>query len=664
MSSDTAPSISRSSDPAITIACAGFCSAALQSVYFRELLSVFRGNEISIGLIFSVWLLATGSATLLAGSRFPGPRGPNTERRGQPILIALLCLFAVWGFFSIRSARLVSGSGVTVGPLEMVCIVVVAIVPFTIVNGLLLGVLFSRSGDRQKSWGALYGMENAGAVAGALCVFCCIVLNSKNSVIAALSLLPFLIIVGKRPLPAVIAFCCMVTLIVFDTASSRWKYPGVPVSRIAYGLEAEIASVATGTDTTLFVNGSVYRSTMGKPVCEQAVHIPLSQRPRASRALVVFDHGWGAQLSKYPGLVVDIIETEPALAPPGSNARIGAVELLRPAWRYDVVFLGVGMPHTAASNRFYTRSFFLKIKSLLSDSGMVSFTLPFSENYLDHSEQKLYNSLLSTLGAVWKNVAVFPGDGYTFMASNGACEPLPSRMRIKTEYLSSSIIPGVSGERIQSANKKPEHAVINTRDRPVTLLLGLQTWLDQFKFSVWFLFALLGAVCVAVIVSLPKTRNTLSVATSGCSAGIYSVCLLLLYQTTFGSLYSRVSLLLVCLTAGFAIGSFAKKFPLSDFFIGVYAVVSLCSLALVPFPPTFLFYLFHTGIGVLTGAQFVTRGAPGTTSLASLYAADLLGGAIGMAVCSTLLVPLFGAISVAAGIFIMKAIVETINYRL
>ena len=57
MSSDTAPSTFRSSDPAVlTIACAGFCSAALQSVYFRELLSVFRGNELSIGIIFSVIL--------------------------------------------------------------------------------------------------------------------------------------------------------------------------------------------------------------------------------------------------------------------------------------------------------------------------------------------------------------------------------------------------------------------------------------------------------------------------------------------------------------------------------------------------------------------------------------------------------------------------------
>jgi hypothetical protein len=250
------------------------------------------------------------------------------------------------------------------------------------------------------------------------------------------------------------------------------------------------------------------------------------------------------------------------------------------------------------------------------------------------------------------------------MASDGPLVAMPPQIHVATEYLASAIIPGVTEERIQSANKRPAHPVINTHDRPVTLLLGLQTWLDLFKGSMWLLVALLAACCVAVAIVLCKTRDSLSVGSSGFATGIYSVSLLLLYQATFGALYSRVSLLLVCLTAGFVIGSFCKKFPLSDFFIGLYAVASLCVLAMLPFPPAFLFYLFHAGIGVLAGAQFVTFGqARIATTPASLYAADMLGGAIGMAVCSTLLVPLFGIVPVGAGIFILKSGVEIINNR-
>jgi hypothetical protein len=650
------------------MACAGFCSAALQSVYFRELLSIFRGNELSIGIIFSVWLLSTGAATALAAARakrhpdLPAPlaRAAGHSLAALTVLLAVLSVFAATGFFSIRLFRLATGSGIALGPIGMLCVAAASIVPFTLINGFLIGVFFSSARGRRGPYGALYGAENAGAVAGAMCVFACIILSSRNSVIAAASLVPLLFAAGKRPLVIAVVLCCGVGLVLFDGTTLRWKYPGLPVFRIISGHEAEIVSIATGTDTTLLINGATYRSTMEKPMAEQAVHIPMAQRPGAAHALVVFDRGQGAELSKYPALVVDIIESEPAFAARGGRrAHVAAVETYRPACRYDVVLLGTGIPTTTASNRFYTRSFFLKIKSLMSDSGIMSFSLPFSENYLSRNEQKLYNSLLSTLRTVWKNVAVFPGEGYTFMASDGPCTAAPPQtIQVKTEYLVSSIIPGVFEERIQSANKRPDKPFVNTRDRPITLLLGLQTWLDQYKNGIWSIVALLIAASVSIIIFLPKTRDSLSIATSGGATGIYSVCLLILYQATYGVLYSRISLLLVSLTAGFALGSLVKKFPFSDFFIGLYSVASLSVLALLPFPPAFLFYLFHAGIGAMAGAQFVTRAARGADTPASLYASDILGGAIGMALCSTLLVPLVGIMPVAGGLFVLKTAVE------
>jgi hypothetical protein len=650
MSSDTALSISRSSEPAsLTIACAGFCSVALQTVYFRELLSVFSGNELSIGIIFSVWLLSTGVSTMRGAAAGDVASGG----RRTAVLVCLLCACAAAGFFLIRLSRPVFGSGIALPPLAMLSVIAVSVVPFTLVNGFLLGMLFSLPARSR----ALYGAENAGAVAGALCVFACILLSAKNSLIVAAALLPFLCIPIRRVILAGSVFGAVLCLMAFDHSTMQWKYPAIPLSRVICGHEGEIVSLATGKDTTFLVNGMPYKSTMEKPFLEQAVHIPMAQREHAGSALVVFDRGHGAELVKYPGLFIDIIETEPAFVPRAGRSRVAAVETFRPAGRYDVMFLGTGIPRTAASNRFYTRSFFLKAKSLISDSGIFSFSLPFSENYLSTNEQKLYDALLSTLGSVWKNIMVFPGEGYTFMASGYPLSPIPA-VRARTEYLSSSIVPGVSQERIQTANKRPGKRLINTHDRPVTLMLGLRTWLDRYPGSLWALVSLFTVCVIAIVIVLPKTRDALSVASSGFATGIYSVCLLLLYQATYGSLYSRVSLLLVCLTAGFALGSRAKRFPLSDFYIGAFCVFSLCVCAMLPYPPAFLFYLFHAAAGTLAGAQFVTRR---TTPPAALYAADLFGGAIGMAVCSTLLVPLFGIMPVAAGIFILKVVVEIIN---
>jgi hypothetical protein len=227
MSSDTAPSTSRSSDPAgagLTIAGAGFCFAALQCVYFRELLSVFCGNEISIGIIFSVWLLSTG-VSMSGAARLRIPR---------PVLVSLLCVTAVWGFFAIRLSRPLFGSGMAMGPLAMLCVTVVAVVPFTLVNGLLLGALFSGATRPAR----LYGAENAGAVFGALLVFLFIVLSWKNSLIAAASLVLFLPVAfaaRQRLWTAAVVVFCIACFVFFDHASVQWKYPGVPVSGIVYG---------------------------------------------------------------------------------------------------------------------------------------------------------------------------------------------------------------------------------------------------------------------------------------------------------------------------------------------------------------------------------------------------------------------------------------------
>ena len=649
-SSDTVRSIFRNNDPAsLLIACVGFCSAAVQTVYFREMLSVFSGNELSVGIIFSVWLLATGAGAALANAktRDPAKPPPNTPPPKITVLIMLLCCSAVAGFFLIRASRLAIGGGETFGPVAMLAIASISSVPFAFVNGRIIGALFS-SGQRPQR---LYGWENAGTTAGALAVFICILFYANNGYLAALALLPFAAIALRRFLVFGIVFCCIACVLLGDRPSVQWKY-SMPAGCPVYGREGEIVRFINGIDTTFLLNGSVYKSTLEKPLLEQAVHVPMAQRPHAGRVLVAFDRGHCAELAKYKAVIVDNIETEPVFA--GRGARVAAVETFRPDKRYDVIFLGSGLPRTSSSNRFYTRSFFQKMKSLLSDSGLITFSLPFSENYFSPAQQRLYDALRSTLETAFKNVLVLPGEGYTFMASDGRLAALPA-IQVPTEYLSSSILPGISAERIKIANKKPVHGLINTHDRPITLLLGLAGWLEFFPGSTWLLFALLGASLIIVIMVLPKSRDTLSVATSGFTIGVYSVCLLLLYQATYGALYSRISLLLVSLTAGFALGSLVKRFRLSDLAIGLYAIASLCILSLLSYPAAFLFYLFHAGIGVLAAGQFVTRKK---TPAASLYAADCFGGALGMAACSTLLVPLFGIIPVAAGLLLLKGSVE------
>jgi hypothetical protein len=633
--------------PAALVFCAGLCSAALQSVFFREYLSVFSGNELSIGMILSVWLVCTGAGTMLASrvvKRNDDGRVPAVFGSAAPLAL-IVCAAA--GITAIRASRLLFLPGELLGPLSMLLVLAISELPFALAYGFVLGTLFSRA-DSPRS---LYGWDNAGDFLGALLVYACVLLYLKNALIAAVASAPLVFLGGRRLWPAALGASAVAALLLFDHASVQWKY-SMPVHRIVYGHEGEIVAVGTGADTTFLQNGVVYKSTMQKPLLEQAVHIPLGERPHARRALVILDRGHIVELAKYPGLTADAIETEPAFA--SAASRVISPETYCPQKAYDVIFLGAGIPRSAASNRFYTRSFFLRMKSILTDSGVVTFSVPFSENYLSPSEQRLYDAMQTTLATVFRNVLVFPGEGYTFMASNG---PLNRawNARVPTEYLAASIIPAASEDRVQSANSRPAFAYVNSQNRPITLFLGLKTWMELFGAGMAAVCALLVLCCGLMVWVVPKTRAVLSIATSGLALGAYSVGLLLMYQATYGALYSRVSLLLVALAAGFAIGALVKKFPLSDAAIGLYCGGTLALLAVVPNPPALLFYAFHAGAGVLGGAQIVSRKNAG---LGELYAADLFGGAIGMALCSTVLVPLAGIVPVAAGIGAVKIVAQ------
>ncbi len=562
-----------------------------------------------------------------------------------------LVVCAAAGVTIVRASRLVFLPGEALGPLQMLAVAAATELPFAFANGLVLGALLSRPAQPAK----LYGWENAGAAAGALCVFACVLAGAPNSLIAAVAALPLLFLSRRTPWFCLASLAALVLVVSLDRVSVQWKY-NVPSNGIVYGREGEIVQADMGGDTTFLLNGALYKSTMQKPFLEQAVHIPMGQRPNAKRALVVFDRGQKRELAKYPDCSVDVVETEPAFAKRGGA--VAAIETFRPAARYDVVFLGTGIPRTAAANRFYTRSFLARVRTFLTDAGIVTFTLPFSENYFSPAEKKLYDALRATLSSVFPYVLVFPGEGYTFMAS---VAPLSTHWNVRaaTEYLAQSIIPAASGERVREANQSPVFAVVNTRDRPLALLLGLESWTELFRNQFAILIALLAACFCAALWFSPRTRAGLSVGTSGLVLGAYSVCLLLIYQSTCGALYSRVSLLLVALTAGFWAGAFVKKLPLSDLAVGIYCGGTLLVLSAIPSPMPFLFYAFHAGAGVLGGAQIVSRKNAG---LGGLYAADVFGGAVGMALCSTLLVPLVGIVPVALGMAAIKVIVEIVNF--
>lgn len=634
------PFISRNPSSAVkAIVAAGFFSASVQCIFFREYLSIFSGNEFVIGVIMAVWLCATGLGSFSAG-RATGD--PNISR-----LILALMFLATAGVYTIRASRLFFTPGELLGPLPVLVLCIIGEAPFAFVNGNLFGRL---SKDRENVQNP-YGAESLGTLIGAIITFVCVILYAKNVAIMAIAALPVVLVLSKTPRHLAPALAFIAALMCLDGASMHWKY-NFPFSEIIYGREGEIAEIKTGDDVSYMFNGVLYKSTMAKPSLEQAVHVPLCGRPVPRSALVIFDKGHCRELAKYSRVAVDCLESEPRLAAAGCV--VAAPETFQARRRYDAIFLGSGIPQTAAGSRLYTVSFFKTMKNLMTESGVFTFTLPLSENYLSPSEKHLSDVLKSTLATVFKNILVFPGNGYTFMASDQPMS-IGKKPSVKTDYLESMILPYVTPERIAAANVKPLWIweQLNTANRPIGLVLGLKLWVDMFRGTWPIVAALFTVILLGAALILPKSKEVLSIGSTGFVVGIYSVALLLLYQSTYGLLYSRMSLLLCGLTLGFALGTLIKRLARADLVIGLYCIVSVGLLSLVPYPPVFLFYCAPIGMGVLAGAQFKLMR---NSSAGMLYAADCIGGAAGMAL-TVALIPMFGIMAVAGGMCVVKGAV-------
>ena len=629
---------------------AGCAAAAVQVIFLREYLTIFAGSELVIGVIFALWLLAAAAGSCA---------GSVSASVGWRLLSFLYIFSVVLGVLLLRASRLLFLPGEVIPPWAVALIVLLTQSDAAFFGGCVFGRL-----ARQGNGGRLYSAENAGAAAGLSLVSVCVYFYCPNGpalavVLALFAAIAFLLPPDGPPDHAPVktalfyyaaAAFLLACFLALDPVSVRWKY-ALQIDRVISGRGGEIA-LAQGRGGNIFLNGTLYRAAMSLPSVEQATHLPAAMHAGPlRRALVVGNAGQVRELGKYPGLSVECLETEPALAA-GGCACGEAVELAPEAGRpFDLILIGGGMPSSVAAGRFYTLDFFRKMRALTDSAGVFSFTLPLGGNYLSRGERRLKDIMQTTLARAFRHVLIVPGEGHTFIASDKPLT-LPAAPLVATDYLQAYTMASLTPERLAQANAIPGPAPLNTMDRPFCMLAAERQWLGLFGFPPAAAAAALAVCFVLAVIVLPRTGAALSVGTSGFAAGVFSVALLCMYQFSHGTLYSHVAVLMIALTAGFAAGSFVRRFPFSDFIIGLYAALALMLLVVLPFPPLALFCVLHAGIGFLAGAQFVTRKR--IASWGGLYAADLAGGVFGMALCSTFLVPYFGVTAVAIGLGAVK----------
>ena len=741
--------------PVLAITATGFVATVAQIIIVRELLVLFYGNELSAGFIFAGWLVwsALGSG-LCAKWALKISAQVNLLRLmlvGLAVLLPLSVLF-------IRAARVIwllpAGELPSIGTMLLISAAVTAL--FCPLSGALFGTCWAID-RRNKSHPSLavYLGEALGSAAGGLSFY--FLFLSFGSVFTSVWLTAgiALLISGWLfrpwwPIERVrFGHWCWIAVSILiaagtvfgsllDQSSRRWQW-GPNLSAVHDTAYHNIALVKKGDQLSVFTNGLWLFSEPDRLSAEYGVHLALLQHPDPTTVLVLGGGVAGLldELLKQPGLIsVDYVEPDSEfidfLAPhlsPATNASFQdrRVRLFhqdsrsfmrRSQARYDVILMNMGDPITAQMNRFYSTEFFHLVKKRLSCGGIFSFAVSGGESMLGPSQARFLGSIKKTLGQVFPDTLVYPGDQMRFFAADriGVLLSDPAVLanrrderNLKLTYIRKEILQdALSPLRLDYLNAVLEsvpEAAVNRDFYPIgyfhTLMMWAVQWhegLQEFLLFLagvklrwlWVAVAVAGAAAV-VFFWTGRSKFTAAVAGSVCASGavemVLQVNLLLGFQIIEGFVYRQLALIIAFFMAGLAVGAGwvsrkARYQPagktLRIRFIGVQAVICMLPFGLMLFfqlmqaeirhvlTPAAVGWLFSgisLIIGVLGGFHFALAvGVIAAAGVAvekiggSFYALDLAGAAAGVLIAAGLIIPIYGIIHTLAFLGMLSAI--------
>jgi spermidine synthase len=611
----------------------------------------------------------------------------------------------------MRNVVFVRGSLVGISETVISCFVL--LLPYCLISGYLLTLacrVLARA-DTPLSIGRVYFLDNIGDILGGA-VFTFVLIHFfrhfgilyfpgfLNLFFAAMLSLVF----GSKRLllvPSVVlaGFLAVVLLVDLEDRSTQLQYSGQKVVYRGNSPYGELVVTESEGQYDFIENGVPVISTHNIEEIEETVHYAMVQRPTAERVLLISGgvSGTAKEILKYDVEQVDYVELDPLIVDVGrrylagnlSDERIrventdGRLFVKQTDRRYDVVIVDVPDPSTSQLNRFYTLQFFREAKRVLTDGGVLSFSLGHYENYVSKELAKLIAVAHRTVGSVFRNVTIVPGGRIFFLASDGeVTRDIAARIEaagIQTHLVNRHYLRGtLTPDRIADVERPiTENAPINKDFSPVLYYYHLRHWMSQFRYRFG---ALEGALILILAIYLFRIRPvSFAIFTTGFSASGLVVVLLLGFQILYGSVYHKVGLIVTMFMIGLAVGSFTMNRMLAhrtrkdlvklELVIAAYAVVlpfilmglgglggatvsRICTEVVLP--------LLTLVLAALVGLEFPLAGKADfrgiTATAARLYTADFVGACLGALLVSTFLIPVIGVVWVCVLVGALNAV--------
>ncbi len=519
----------------IAVLVMGFSGLVAEILLLRELLIVFSGNELSIGIILANWLMLEA-----LGSLFLGRLVETSEHEFEVFTVitfffSLALLVAVLFTRNLKNAIGVS-IGESIGLLPMFYTSLLILLPVSLLHGALFTlscrIYDAVAGSEASSAGRVYVYETVGTMVGGVvstyflvpylaAIHVAIGIALLNLIVGLVLLIPCWTIgpVQKTILGIVSVSIFLSGYFLFAShanelhhrsVAGQWKNQNVVhYQNSQYG---NIAIVENQGQYIFFLDGlpAIITPIPDIQPTEEFVHLPLLSHPEPARILILSGGAGGVinESLKHPSIeAVEYAELDPLLLSllrefhtpltefELSDERVsikhtdGRLLLKTIPHRYDVIFVGIMEPSSLQANRFFTEEFFSLAAERLNDGGILVLGAPGSLALLNEPLRDLNSCIFHTLKSVFPHIRVIPGDGrHIFLASDARditmidTGQLVARLRdrdITAElmvpwHIESKLHPGWQdwfSDFIENGTQKTNHDF-----RPLGLFFSLSHW--------------------------------------------------------------------------------------------------------------------------------------------------------------------------------------------
>jgi spermidine synthase len=572
----------------------GFSGLVAEILVLRELLIVFSGNELCIGIILANWLILEAF-----GCFFPGRKAEKSGSRLEAFAVITI-LFSLSLPTAILLTRILKRAigisiGESVGLLPMFCSSFLILLPVSILHGALFTfscrIYTEFSGRGESSAGRVYAYETVGTIIGGIvCTYFLIpYLNSFQASLwlAVLNFVVCLVLIAPYWTTGRLQKSILVILSVLALSSGYLVLAGQADRLHDYSVKVQwrnqnvvhYQNSQYGNICTLQNEGQYIFFLDGVPglitpvpdiqFIEEFVHLPLLAHPEPARLLILSGGAGGVidEALKHPSIeTVEYAELDPLLLDllrkfptPLTESELndtrvqtrhvdGCLLLKTTRNKYDVILVGIQEPTSLQANRFFTQEFFSLAREKLNKGGILVLGLPGSLTYSHEELRNLNSCIFNTVKSVFPNVRVVPGDGKNLFLSSDSREILAldrtqlierlNQRNIKADAMvpwriEKKLHPGWKdwfAHFVEGGSQK-----INSDFNPVGLFYSISHWNAHLEFS--------------------RAAVPLAIITTGFAGMVFDLMLIFAFQAIYGYVFSWIGLLVAFFMAGAACGA-------------------------------------------------------------------------------------------------------------